>query len=170
MYGGYKTWKIFVREHVLRDSFDSKKRKHQRHEIMQYDSGLQLATYVSEMVRFFSPMNMFVGEKFEDSNLVKITGCDVPPCKLKRRTKAAVEQKFVPSEDVENVVNSVSAAVVGVPLPFIGVDGTSACDNIFKVDGTPAGCSLKKGVEYIYKREFPVLQIYPTVSADVNTV
>ncbi|XP_003395667.1 ecdysteroid-regulated 16 kDa protein [Bombus terrestris] len=108
------------------------------------------------------------GEKFEDSNQVKITGCDVPPCKLKRRTKAAVEQKFVPSEDVENVVNSVSAAVVGVPLPFIGVDGTSACDNIFKVDGTPAGCSLKKGVEYIYKREFPVLQIYPTISMVIH--
>lgn len=106
---------------------------------------------------------MIAGEKFEDSNQVKITGCDVPPCKLKRRTKASVEQKFVPKQDVESLVNSVNAAVLGVPLPFVGVDGTSACDNIYNLDGTPAGCSLKKDVEYIYKREFPVLQIYPTV-------
>lgn len=106
---------------------------------------------------------MIAGEKFEDPNQVKITGCDVPPCKLKRRTKASVEQKFVPKQDVESLVNSVNAAVLGVPLPFVGVDGTSACDNIYNLDGTPAGCSLKKDIEYIYKREFPVLQIYPTV-------
>ncbi|XP_012346265.1 NPC intracellular cholesterol transporter 2 homolog a [Apis florea] len=108
------------------------------------------------------------GEKFEDSNQVRITGCDVPPCKLKRRTKASVEQKFVPSKDVASLVNSVNAAVLGVPLPFVGVDGTSACDNIYNLDGTPAGCSLKKDVEYLYKREFPVLQIYPTVKTNFS--
>ncbi|PBC26578.1 NPC intracellular cholesterol transporter 2 homolog a [Apis cerana] len=108
------------------------------------------------------------GEKFEDPNQVKITGCDVPPCKLKRRTKASVEQKFVPKQDVESLVNSVNAAVLGVPLPFVGVDGTSACDNIYNLDGTPAGCSLKKDIEYIYKREFPVLQIYPTISMVIH--
>ncbi|OAD54443.1 Protein NPC2 like protein [Eufriesea mexicana] len=108
------------------------------------------------------------GEKFEDPNQVKITGCDSPPCKLKRRTKAAVEQKFVPSEDVETLVNAVHAAILGVPLPFLGVDGTNACENIYNADGSPAGCSLKKGVEYTYKREFPVLQIYPTVSMVIH--
>ena len=107
---------------------------------------------------------MFPDRKFEDPNVVKISGCDSPPCKLKRRTKASVEYKFTSDEDAENVVNNVNAAILGVPLPFVGVDGTSACDNIFNLDGTSAGCSLKKGVDYIYKREFPVLQIYPTVS------
>ncbi|XP_076233862.1 Niemann-Pick type C-2b [Calliopsis andreniformis] len=108
------------------------------------------------------------GETFEDPNQVKISGCEVPPCLLKRRTKASVEQKFVPERDTENLKNSVNAAVLGVPLPFVGVDGTSACNNIFHTDQTPAGCSLKKGVEYIYKREFPVLQIYPTISMVIH--
>lgn len=117
---------------------------------------------------------IFAGEKFEDSNQVNITNCVVPPCKLKRRTKPSVEFRFVPLKDTQNVKNSVNAAVLGVPLPFVGVDGTSACDNIFNKDGTLAGCSLKKGVEYVYKREFPVLPIYPTVqylrsrSASIN--
>ncbi|KOX78887.1 hypothetical protein WN51_08646 [Melipona quadrifasciata] len=105
-----------------------------------------------------------IRKKFEDPNLVKISGCDVPPCKLRRRTKASIEYKFTPDEDAENIVNNVSASIFSVPLPFVGVDGTTACDNIFNLDGTSAGCSLKKGVDYIYKREFPVLQIYPTVS------
>lgn len=70
----------------------------------------------------------------------------------------------MPNEDVESLTNAVSAAVLSVPLPFVGVDGTSACDNVYNADGTPAGCSLKKGVEYHYKREFPILPIYPTVS------
>ncbi|XP_029045758.2 ecdysteroid-regulated 16 kDa protein [Osmia bicornis bicornis] len=108
------------------------------------------------------------GEKFEDSNQVKISGCDVPPCKLKRRTKYSIEEKFVPDQDVENLVNSVNAAILGVPLPFVGVDGTSACNSVFNADGSPAGCSLKKGVEYIYKQEFPILQIYPTVSMVIH--
>lgn len=108
------------------------------------------------------------GEKLEDSNRVKITGCDVPPCKLKRRTKATIEEKIVPDRDVETLVNSVNAAVLGVPLPFVGVDGTNACESMYNADGTPAGCSLKKGVEYIYKREFPILQIYPTISMVIH--
>ncbi|KAK1137675.1 hypothetical protein K0M31_002172 [Melipona bicolor] len=107
-------------------------------------------------------------KKFEDPNSVKISGCDVPPCKLRRRTKASIEYKFTPDEDAENIVNNVSASIFSVPLPFVGVDGTTACDNIFNLDGTSAGCSLKKGVDYIYKREFPVLQIYPTISMTIH--
>lgn len=92
----------------------------------------------------------------------------MPPCKLKRRSRPSVEEKFIADRDTRNVMTSVNAAVLGVPLPFVGVDGTSACENIFNLDGTAAGCSLKKGVEYIYKKDFPVLQIYPTVSAPSN--
>ncbi|XP_017883515.1 NPC intracellular cholesterol transporter 2 [Ceratina calcarata] len=107
-------------------------------------------------------------EKYEDQNQIKITGCNTPPCKLKRRTKASIEQKFVPDRDVENAVTVVNAAILGVPLPFVGVDGTSACNSIYNMDGTPAGCSLKQGVEYIYKNEFSILAIYPTVSMVIH--
>ncbi|CAL7951227.1 unnamed protein product [Xylocopa violacea] len=108
------------------------------------------------------------GETLEDSDRIKISGCDVPPCKLKRRTKATIEQKFVPDRDVQSLVNNVHAIVLGVPLPFVGVDGTSACENVFNADGTTAGCALKKGTEYTYKREFSVLQIYPTISMVIH--
>ncbi|XP_053985407.1 NPC intracellular cholesterol transporter 2-like [Hylaeus volcanicus] len=107
-------------------------------------------------------------EKFADGNQIRITNCDEQPCKLKRRTTQTIEQKFVADKDIENVVHAVSAIVLGVPLPFVGVDGTSACSSISNLDGTPAGCSLKKGQEYIYKRDFDVLQIYPTISMVIH--
>ncbi|XP_076667419.1 Niemann-Pick type C-2b [Andrena cerasifolii] len=108
------------------------------------------------------------GEKFADSNRVRISGCDAPPCKLRRRAKYSFEQNFVPQEDTKVLTNNVHAAILGVPLPFVGVDGTSACDNVFNLDGTTAGCSLKKGTEYLYRREFPILAVYPTVSMVIH--
>ncbi|XP_043255748.1 NPC intracellular cholesterol transporter 2 homolog a [Colletes gigas] len=108
------------------------------------------------------------GDPYEDHSRVNISGCDTPPCQLKRRTKATFEQKFTVDHDVKNVTNAVYAIILGVPLPFVGVDGTSACESIFNMDGTAAGCTLKKDVEYNYKREFDVLQIYPTLSVNIH--
>nr|XP_033339869.1 uncharacterized protein LOC117228277 [Megalopta genalis] len=108
-------------------------------------------------------IGVFAGAPYTDSSQVKISGCDKPPCKLKRGTRAWVEQKFVAGHDTSTVTNSVFAMVLSVPLPFVGVDGTSACESIFNADGTPASCSLKQGTEYIYKREFAILPVYPTV-------
>ncbi|XP_033324366.2 Niemann-Pick type C-2b [Megalopta genalis] len=108
------------------------------------------------------------GAPYTDSSQVKISGCDKPPCKLKRGTRAWVEQKFVADHDTSTVTNSVFAMVLSVPLPFVGVDGTSACESIFNADGTPASCSLKQGTEYIYKREFAILPVYPTISLTIH--
>ncbi|XP_076656604.1 Niemann-Pick type C-2b [Halictus rubicundus] len=109
------------------------------------------------------------GEPITDTNLIKISGCDKPPCKLKRGTRPSVEQKFVVDHDVANVKNSVFALVLSVPLPFVGVDGTSACENIFNEDGThPDSCALKAGTQYVYKREFAILPIYPTISLRIH--
>ena len=108
------------------------------------------------------------GEKIEDFSRVRISGCNKPPCKLRRRAKYSIEQNFVPQEDTTVLTNAVQAAILGVPLPFVGVDGTSACDNVFNLDGTVAGCSLKKGTEYLYRREFPILSVYPTVSMVIH--
>lgn len=59
----------------------------------------------------------------------------------------------------------VFAILGGIPLPFLGVDGTSACGHVFLKDGTTkAGCPLKANNEYVYKNQFDVLAIYPTVS------
>jgi Niemann-Pick C2 protein len=58
----------------------------------------------------------------------------------------------------------VNAKIAGVPFPFIGMDGTDACPQIFFPDGNKAGCPLKAGQEYVYKNILKVLEIYPKVS------
>lgn len=66
---------------------------------------------------------------------------------------------------VESLQNSVKARIAGLDLPFVGVDGVDACNNIYEQDGTTkAKCPLAAGKEYIYKNTIDVLQIYPSVS------
>jgi Niemann-Pick C2 protein len=61
--------------------------------------------------------------------------------------------------------NSVFGNILGVPLPFIGVDGTDACPQIYDAEGEKkVGCPLKAGETYIYKNNINVLEIYPRVS------
>lgn len=51
-------------------------------------------------------------------------------------------------------------------MPFIGVDGTSACKNMYSEDGaTKVECPLEAGKKYVYKRSFDVLPVYPTIAA-----
>ncbi|XP_014228936.1 protein NPC2 homolog [Trichogramma pretiosum] len=109
------------------------------------------------------------GKAIEDTTKVQITNCETPPCKLKKRTKVQIVQRFTPNRDVQSVKTAVYATILGVPLPFVGVDGTDACGKVFNAaDGSPAPCPLKKGVEYLYKNEFPILPIYPTVQLVVH--
>lgn len=59
-----------------------------------------------------------------------------------------------------------NAIILSVPLPFIGVDGTSACNNLYLEDGTTkTQCPLKAGQSYVYKNSFDVLPVYPTIAA-----
>lgn len=68
--------------------------------------------------------------------------------------------------DVKKLTTSVNAIILGVPLPFVGVDGTSACSNLYLSDGlTKTHCPLKAGESYVYKNAFDVLSIYPTINA-----
>ncbi|XP_035720659.1 NPC intracellular cholesterol transporter 2 homolog a-like [Vespa mandarinia] len=101
---------------------------------------------------------------YEDANQVKISGCDSPPCNLKRKTRVSIEQSFVAENDANELLTSVHATLLGIDLPFIGVDGTNACDNIYDVDNNKVGCPVKKGTKYIYKTDFPILEIYPKVN------
>lgn len=102
-------------------------------------------------------------------NTVDISNCVKGPCKLKRKTNISINQKFTPSEDIKSLTTTVFAEVLSLPLPFVGVDGTSACDFIFAEDGeTKLGCPLKAGVPVVYKRSFPILEIYPKMSLTVH--
>lgn len=61
-----------------------------------------------------------------------------------------------------------SAVIGAFPVPFIGVDGKSACDNLFDESGKKAGCPLQKGKTYIYKNAFDVLPAYPKIQLVVH--
>lgn len=54
------------------------------------------------------------------------------------------------------------------PFPFIGVDGTSACNNVYDESGKKVGCPLQKGKTYIYKNSFKVLELYPKIQLVVH--
>lgn len=103
------------------------------------------------------------------SEEVSISKCKTGTCKLRRKTTAAVELKFTPETDLDTLTTRVHANILGVPFPFIGVDGKSACENLFAADGTTKlGCPLKAGTAYVYKNGFPIEDFYPTVSLVVH--
>ncbi|XP_044745580.1 NPC intracellular cholesterol transporter 2 [Coccinella septempunctata] len=111
------------------------------------------------------------GEKGLDAiqQEIKIGRCKKAPCRLRKGTVIPAEFKFTPSFDTPTLINRVTAKIVGIPFPFIGVDGTDACKTIYKEDGkTLAGCPLKKGETYMFKNQFDVLSIYPTIKLEVH--
>uniref|UniRef100_A0A224XZQ1 Putative major epididymal secretory protein he1 n=1 Tax=Panstrongylus lignarius TaxID=156445 RepID=A0A224XZQ1_9HEMI len=100
---------------------------------------------------------------------VTISACEAAPCKLRKKSDVLVSVKFTPENDIEKFVTLVHIKLVGIPFPFIGVDGVSACGKVFEMDGkTKASCPLKKGKQYIYQNSFKVLELYPTVRGVVH--
>lgn len=120
------------------------------------------------MIRLYVLLIKNSGNAIPDQTYVKfVESCQTLPCKLKRGSRVNFEQTLVPNKDTSdsltiNVFGHVSA-LGNTPLPFVGIHGTSPCNKIFNLDGTKAGCRLKKGQKYIYKDGFPVLSIYPRV-------
>lgn len=99
-----------------------------------------------------------------DDSEVTISSCKNGRCRFRKRTKVSIEMKLNPEHDVKQLTTRVEAIILGIPLPFIGVDGTSACNNIYTEDGTEkTKCPLKAGEKYLYKNAFDVLPIYPSV-------
>ncbi|EGI59874.1 PREDICTED: protein NPC2 homolog [Acromyrmex echinatior] len=103
-----------------------------------------------------------------DDDQIKISNCDKPECLLKQGSTVNIEMKLVPNRDIKSLTNNVQGIISGIPIPFIGVDGTNACDNIYNADGSKAGCPLKKNEQYMYKNSFPILSIYPRISVIVR--
>lgn len=52
-----------------------------------------------------------------------------------------------------------------VPLPFVGTNGTPACNKIInqKTRQAIAGCANNAGETYTYSNSFRILNIYPSV-------
>lgn len=113
-------------------------------------------------------IHLFSEVPFEDSTQISVSNCERPTCELKQGTTATILIKLVPNRTIQSLINEVGAILFNIPLPFVGVDGTNACDNIYKPDGvTKVGCPLEKGQEYLYKNSFPILALYPRVSLQI---
>ncbi|KYN27159.1 Ecdysteroid-regulated 16 kDa protein [Trachymyrmex cornetzi] len=110
---------------------------------------------------------MILGDPFEDANQISISDCDKPECPLKQGSTIGIRMKLVPNRDIQTLTNNVRGLIGGIPIPFIGVDGSNACDNIYNADGSKAGCPLKKGEQYEYKNSFPILSVYPRIPVTV---
>ncbi|KAG5319104.1 NPC2 protein, partial [Acromyrmex heyeri] len=110
---------------------------------------------------------MILDLPFDDADQIKISNCDKPECPLKQGSNINIEMKLVPNRDIKSLTNNVQGIINGIPIPFIGVDGTNACDNIYNADGSKAGCPLKKDEQYVYKNGFPILSIYPRIPVTI---
>ncbi|CAG5107625.1 Similar to NPC2: NPC intracellular cholesterol transporter 2 (Bos taurus) [Cotesia congregata] len=96
-----------------------------------------------------------------------ITNCNVPPCPLKKGNIVSVEEVFSVNKDISKLKTKVSANVLGLNLPFIGVDDYDACPNIYNMDDTKSGCPLSAGGIYKYKNSFKIQGFYPNIKTTV---
>ncbi|KAL1512789.1 hypothetical protein ABEB36_002319 [Hypothenemus hampei] len=106
-------------------------------------------------------------ENLDDN--VSLGECTTPPCKLKKNTTVPIKIKFVAEDEYKDLILVVNAKVAGLDLPFVGVDGTTACDKIFEEDeDTKNECKFVKGNTYVFKDAIEILQIYPKVKTVVH--
>ncbi|KAK6623470.1 hypothetical protein RUM43_009322 [Polyplax serrata] len=111
----------------------------------------------------------FRGAGLKENNRVSLSNCDKPPCLLKKKTTTTVELKFTPKQNIHRLTNAVYAEILGVPFPFIGVDGANVCEKIFDAStGAKASCPLQAGKDYIYKDQFKILDVYPKIKVLVH--
>ncbi|XP_062532118.1 NPC intracellular cholesterol transporter 2 isoform X1 [Bombyx mori] len=117
-----------------------------------------------------TPVEQCPGQRFEDlKDNIQVIPCGKKTCKLVVNTNTTVIFKFTPTEEVKELVNDVYASIEGLPIPFIGVSGVSACSNIIRVDtGEAAPCPLAPGVQYSYVNKFFIQPFYPTISMRVH--
>ncbi|KAG5672323.1 hypothetical protein PVAND_002457 [Polypedilum vanderplanki] len=62
---------------------------------------------------------------------VSLSNCQKGICKLKRGRPVEVILKFTPDRDIKSLTTNVEANINGLQIPWIGIDGASACSNIY---------------------------------------
>lgn len=77
----------------------------------------------------------------------------------------SLKREMFVDHEVKRLKQSVMAQVMGISMPFVGVDGTTACDIVYEEDRvTKANCPLTPGRTYVYIFQLKVLPKYPSVS------
>lgn len=114
---------------------------------------------------------------------VTIDNCGNTDCRLVKKSTVHLSFNFIPSNFIlhlftpklyilkkllftarplQSLQTNVSAFMMNMNLPFLGVTGTSANGNVFDKDGSsPATFPLHPNQSYVYKRSFPILPFYP---------
>ncbi|XP_050440563.1 NPC intracellular cholesterol transporter 2 homolog a-like [Adelges cooleyi] len=99
---------------------------------------------------------------------VTLENCSVPRCPLKRNTTMHVEIKFKSEFNIKDIITEVYGHVFNIPVPLLGVDNKSVCNNIFTADGAKTTCPLLKGNDYVYKDIVRILEVYPKLKINVH--
>jgi len=53
---------------------------------------------------------------------------------------------------------------LNIPIPLLGVDNKSICNNLFDENGTKRKCPVLKDSTYVYKDEIYIIEAYPKVN------
>ncbi|XP_041969567.1 NPC intracellular cholesterol transporter 2-like [Aricia agestis] len=117
-----------------------------------------------------TPSEQCQGANFDDlRGRIQVSPCGKTRCKLRKGTDIHVHFRFNPTSEVKQLSNSVWATIGGIPLPFPGVDGSSACEHVSNAaDDSSAPCPLAPGKEYKYENSFHVEDFYPEVGMRVH--
>ncbi|XP_032521091.2 NPC intracellular cholesterol transporter 2-like [Danaus plexippus] len=117
-----------------------------------------------------TPSEQCSGQNYEDlRERIQVQPCGMLRCKLRKGTNTTVVFKFKPDHEIKQLTNDVYAVIAGLPLPFVGVAGVSACAQIKYADsGEPAPCPLAADKEYIYTNSFHIEKFYPQVPLRVH--
>ncbi|XP_050548914.1 ecdysteroid-regulated 16 kDa protein-like [Daktulosphaira vitifoliae] len=99
---------------------------------------------------------------------VTIENCTTSRCPLKRNSTIKIEIKFITDFDVKDVITEVYGLLFNIPIPLLGVDSKSVCNNIFLENGVKTTCPLAKGNTYVYKDVINILEVYPKIKIDVH--
>ncbi|KAJ8714055.1 hypothetical protein PYW08_007675 [Mythimna loreyi] len=116
-----------------------------------------------------TPAQQCPGDPFENlQDKIHVTPCGKNRCNLVKNTNVTVVMEFTVVEPIESMTNEVFAYIGGAALPFIGVDGTDACQHVRRAASDEyVACPLAPG-DYEYTNVFPVLSVYPTLSTKVH--
>ncbi|XP_050353980.1 NPC intracellular cholesterol transporter 2-like [Nymphalis io] len=117
-----------------------------------------------------TPSEQCPGLQFDNlRERIQVQPCGKSHCKLRKGTNTTVVFKFKPKQVVTKLTNNVYAVIAGLPLPFVGVAGVSACTQVKHADtGESAPCPLAPNKEYIYTNSFHIESFYPQVPLRVH--
>lgn len=76
---------------------------------------------------------------------------------------AKLKFHLIAEYEVSRLTSSVYAWIFSIPFPYLGIDGTSACNNLSLRNGAPTTCPIRKGQQYKYKAAIEVKATYPKV-------